>query len=197
MDAYECSNVIRRAEKQIGQENIDAVEDVCNKSLRQLSVIYHLIHNRLDRPLVEDQYWPECLKLLKKELISAFGAQKIPESWLKVFLPGRKSEQERAARELYTSSLQPLLSAASDEVEKVLTNIREIESHANEYWSPYQKRRYIKSELNTLCRWALKLSWETYNALNLFTSRSKVSRARQEAGSRNNSSRKVALCAEF
>lgn len=195
MNANECSHMMRTAEEQLGQENTDTGEDVSKKSLRQLSVFYHLIHNRLDRPLVGEQYWPECLKVLKRELSSAFGAQKIPESWLKVFLPGGKSEQERTARELYTSSLQPLLAAAREEIEKVLKNILEIESQANKFRSPYRKRKYIKSELNTLSRWALRRSWEMYNALKSYANRPVVGRPRQEAGSWNNGSGKVAPCA--
>jgi hypothetical protein len=159
-------------------------KDLHKLSLRQLSVFYHLIHNRLDRPLVGEEYWPECLKILREELYSALLAQKIPESWLKAFLPGRKSEQERAARELYISSLQPLLPAARKEIEEMVKNLEKIESQAQKFWSPYRKRRYLKSELGMIGHWAIKRAWEVYNALNLYPGQYMVGNRdkRQEAG---------------
>jgi hypothetical protein len=172
-----------------------AGKDFRQRSLRQMSVIYHLIHYRLDRPLVEEKYWPGSLKLLREELDSALSAQEIPESWLKAFLPGRKSAEERTARELYTSSLQPLLAAAREEIEKVLNKLREIESQAEKFWRPYQKRRYIKLELAALNHWALRRAWEVYKAIDFNVSRSVVGRPRQDAASRNNGFSKVAQCA--
>jgi hypothetical protein len=172
-----------------------AGKDFRQRSLRQMSVIYHLIHYRLDRPLVEEKYWPGSLKLLREELDSALSAQEIPESWLKAFLPGRKSAEERTARELYTSSLQPLLAAAREEIEKVLNKLREIESQAEKFWRPYQKRRYIKLELAALNHWALRRAGEVYKAIDFNVSRSVVGRPRQDAASRNNGFSKVAQCA--
>ena len=171
-----------------------AGNDFRQRSLRQMSVIYHLLHDRLDRPLVEEKYWPGSLKLLREELDSALSAQEIPESWLKAFLPGRKSGEERTARELYTSSLQPLLAAAREEIEIVLNKLREIESQAEKFRSPYRKRQYIKLELATLSRWALRRAWEVYNVLSLDVSRHVVGRPRQEAEGRNNGSSKAAQC---
>ena len=171
-----------------------AGNDFRQRSLRQMSVIYHLIHYRLDRPLVEEKYWPGSLKLLREELDSALSAQEIPESWLKAFLPGRKSAEERTARELYTSSLQPLLAAAREEIEEVLKKLREIRSQAEKFRSPYRKRQYIKLELATLSRWALRRAWEVYNVLSLDVSRHVVGRPRQEAEGRNNGSSKAAQC---
>ncbi len=198
MNANKCSYDIRIAGQpfsKLGQENTNAREDLYTHSLRQLFILYHLVHYRLDRPLQEEKYWPECLKLLREDLDSSLCVQKISESWLKTFLPERKSAQKRATHELDTSSLQPLLAAAREEIEKVLKNLQEIASQADKFWSPYQKRRYIKSELNTLSRWALRRSWEVYKVLNLCVSRPVVDRPRQEAGSRNNGSRKAAQCA--
>jgi hypothetical protein len=172
-----------------------AGKDFRQRSLRQMSVIYHLIHYRLDRPLVEEKYWPGSLKLLREELDSALSAQEIPESWLKAFLPGRKSAEERTARELYTSSLQPLLAAAREEIEKVLNKLREIESQAEKFWRPYQKRRYIKLELAALNHWALRRAGEVYKAIDFNVSRSVVGRPRQDAASRSNGFSKVAQCA--
>jgi hypothetical protein len=171
-----------------------AGNDFRQRSLRQMSVIYHLLHDRLDRPLVEEKYWPGSLKLLREELDSALSAQEIPESWLKAFLPGRKSGEERTARELYTSSLQPLLAAAREVIEEVLKKLREIESQAEKFRSPYRKRQYIKLELATLSRWALRRAWEVYNVLSLDVSRHVVGRPRQEAEGRNNGSSKAAQC---
>ncbi len=198
MNANERSRGIRIAEEalwNVGCETNYAEEDLHKLSLRQLSVFYHLIHNRLDRPLVGEEYWPECLRILREELYSALLAQKIPESWLKAFLPGRKSELERAARELYISSLHPLLPAARKEIEEMVKNLERIESQAQKFWNPYRKRRYLKSELGMIGHCALKRAWEFYNVLNLYASRSMVGRPRQEAGSWNNSPRKVAPCA--
>jgi len=169
--------------------------DLCRHSLRQLSMLYHLLHYRLDRPLQEEKYWPECLKLLREELDSALFVQKIPESWLKAFLPGRKSGEERTARELYTSSLQPLLAAAREVIEEVLKKLREIESQAEKFRSPYRKRRYVKLELSALTHWALRRALEVYKALNFNVSQPVVARPGQEAGSRNNGSNKLAQCA--
>ena len=174
-----------------------AENDFRQRPFHQISVIYHLIHHRLDRPLVEDKYWPGSLKLLREELDSALSAQEIPECWLKAFLPGRKSAEERTARELYTSSLQPLLAAAGEEIEEVLKKLREIESQAEKFWSPYRKRQYIKLELVTLRRWALRRAWEVYNVLSLDASRPVMGRPRQEAEDRTNGSNKVAQCVSY
>jgi hypothetical protein len=170
-------------------------ENLYRHSLRQLSIVYHLLNYRVDRPLQEEKYWPECLKLLGEELDSALFAQKIPESWLKDFLPRRKSEEERTMIGLYESSLQPLLAAAREEIEKVLNKLREIESQAEKFWRPYQKRRYIKLELAALNHWALRRAWEVYKAIDFNVSRPVVGRPRQYAASRNNGFIKVAQCA--
>ena len=170
MNVNKCSRDIRIAEETFwkrGEESINVEEDLYTDSLRQLCILYHLVHYRLDRPLAEEKYWPEFLKLLIEDLDSALFAQKIPESWLKAFLPVRKSAKERIADKLYTSSLQPLLAAASEEIDKVLKNLREIESRADKFWSPYRKRRYIRSKLSALSPWALRRSLEVYNVLNL------------------------------
>jgi hypothetical protein len=179
----------------LGQDKNNGGEDLYRHSLRQLSIVYHLLHYRVDRPLQEERYWPECLKLLREELDSALFAQKIPESWLKDFLPRRKSEEERTMIGLYESSLQSLLAAAREEIEKVLNKLREIESQAEKFWRPYQKRRYIKLELAALNHWALRRAWEVYKAIDFNVSRPVVGRPRQYAASRNNGFSKVAQCA--
>lgn len=198
MNVNQGSHDIKKTAKEtfwnLGQDKNNGGEDLYRHSLRQLSIVYHLLHYRVDRPLQEERYWPECLKLLREELDSALSAQEIPESWLKAFLPGRKSGEERTARELYTSSLQPLLAAAREVIEEVLKKLREIESQAEKFRSPYRKRQYIKLELATLSRWALRRAWEVYNVLSLDVSRPVVGRPRQEAEGRNNGSSKVAQC---
>ena len=107
-----CSHDIRIAGQpfsKLGQENTDTREDLHTHSLRQLSTLYHIVQYRLDHPFEDERYRPECLNMLRKDLDSALSAHKIPASWLQAFVPGRKSEDERAAPELNTSSsLEPL-----------------------------------------------------------------------------------------
>jgi len=60
---------------------LQGVGSLCN-FLRQLTLIYHYIHFRLDRPYLARRDWPDILENLKEELEESLRNGGVPEGWL-------------------------------------------------------------------------------------------------------------------
>ena len=139
--------------------------DLCLNFLRQLTIIYHFIHYRLDRPFLEDKYWPDYLEGLKQELVGSLRRGGVPEGWLEsLFLLGG-ADREKIRMQSYDFSRSPFFTAAKDQVAKTLERVNQIKRQAGGIDEQKDRDLFIKSELRKVRNWALQKAWEVAEIL--------------------------------
>ncbi len=133
--------------------------------LRQLTLIYHYIHFRLDRPYLARRDWPDVLENLKEELGESLTNGGVPEGWLEcLFLYGR-SERQKARLQEFDPSRGPFFSASRQTIEMAVRRLKEIEIGARQYGGGKQKEAYVAAELDGIRRWAWRNAWEVTRML--------------------------------
>ncbi len=148
----------------------------CEAFLRQLSIIYHFIHYRLDRPGLPDEEWPVILKDLQNELRKSLEENAVPAAWkAALFMAEPRTADERELHERYARSLRPLFAEAREKIEATLAKLDEIESASTQFVRPSDKNGYLKQELGRIEKWAFRKSWEVFtlpkevSSVNLWT----------------------------
>ncbi len=136
---------------------------VCDVFLRQLTIIYHFIHYRLDRPGLPDEEWSLILKELHKDLRESLAVDAVPADWKSALLMGEpRSAEDSEFQERYASSLRPLFAESREKIEATLAKLGEIESASEEFSRPSEKNDYLRRELGRIREWAFKKSWEVF-----------------------------------
>ena len=143
---------------------LQGVGSLCN-FLRQLTLIYHYIHFRLDRPYLARRDWPDILENLKEELEESLRNGGVPEGWLEcLFLYGRSERQEARFQE-FDPSRGPFSSASRQTIDTAVKRLKEIEIGARQYSGRKQKEAYVAAELGEIHRWAWRNAWEVTRML--------------------------------
>ncbi len=137
--------------------------DLCQNFLRQLTLIYHYIHFRLDRPYLAERDWPDILKNLKAELEESLTNGRVPEDWLEcLFLFGR-SERQKARFQEFDLCRGPLFGASRQTIKTALKRLQEIEMG----YGGRKRDAYIATELDGIRRWAWRNAWEVTRMLEM------------------------------
>lgn len=148
-----------------GGEKYGATPEVCLNFLRQLTIVYHFIHYRLDRPYLEDREWPDYMVVLKQELERSLLEEQVPEGWLQSLMLFRTDEKEVARLKRYDFSREPLFAAAKQNIKEILNRIMEIETNLLQFERQKEKNQFIKHELRKISNWALGKAWEVTGIL--------------------------------
>ncbi len=154
-----------RPQSVAGQEKFGTGPDVCLEFLRQLTVIYHFIHFRLDRPFLDDSGWPACMEALKNELERSLLDDEVPPGWLESLMIFRRNENEVARFNGYDYSRGPLFAAGRRNIETALQKLRAIESNSGGFERQKERNQFIREELRKLSNWALGKAWEVTSIL--------------------------------
>ncbi len=141
-------------------------EGVCQVFLRQLTILYHFIHYRLDRSGLPDERRPLLLKELQKELRESLETDAVPVQWkAAIFMAEPRNAEERIFLEGYASSLHPLFAAAREKISSTLNQLEKIESASIHFTSAAERNSYQKREAARIRQWALQKSREVFNLL--------------------------------
>ncbi len=163
---YECPVVkFEQALAASAYEKFNMNLDRGQNFLRQITLIYHYIHFRLDRPYLARRDWPDILENLKEELEESLTNGGVPDGWLEcLFLFGR-SERQKARLQEFAPCRGPFFSASRQTIETVLRRLKEIEIGARQYGRRKPKEAYVAAELDGIRRWAWRNAWEVTRRL--------------------------------
>lgn len=139
---------------------------VCEVFLRQLTVVYHFIHYRLDRPFLADREWPTLLKQLQTDLRQSLEFDAVPAEWKHaLFLSEPRTAEQRQHQARYAPSLRPLFAAAREKIRATLRRLEEMESASAQFPKAGERNLYLRREAAKICQWALQKSWEVVGLL--------------------------------
>lgn len=144
--------------------NSRSEEDASEEVLRQLLIVTHYTHFKLDRPLLPEKEWPHWLQDLHEEVRECLTRDEVPVRWIDEVMPvGPEERKARIAK--YDSCRRPLSTPVRHDLKDFSEELETIWSSAERLSRNSERDRAIQTGVERLARRVLRESWEVTSAL--------------------------------